>query len=96
MTTENLSSERGGSRGVAFWLAVALQLAVAVFPYSASGLVAPLPGLIVLALIWIGLFVFLWRWRPRNQWLYLLVPVAAVALWFAVLTIGERVFGWTA
>ncbi|WP_144123911.1 hypothetical protein [Catellatospora sichuanensis] len=63
--------------------------------YLSSGLVAPLWGLILLMVIWTGLLVVairLWRTRP---FLVPLVPVAALAVWFAVLSAGEAWLGWT-
>lgn len=73
-----------------------LHLAVGVFPYSASGLVAPLWGIVALGVLWLGLLavaVVLLRRRPA---LVLLVPVLAVLLWVGALTAGEQLLGWTA
>ena len=96
MSTELPAGTRPGARRAPEWLAIALQLAVGVFPYGASGLMAPPVGLVILAVIWTGCVVALWRWRPENPWLTLLVPVGAVVAWFAVLTFGDAVLGWTA
>ena len=96
MTAEHPTAERSEPHRLPQWIALALHILVGVFPYAASGLVAPLYGLVVLALIWLAGIIVILRWRPANAWLVLLVPVAAVALWFGVLTLGEAVFGWTA
>lgn len=96
MTANGMGGEHSIARGPIGWVAIALHVLVGLFPYLASGLVAPPAGLAVLALIWIALFVAVWRWRPRPAALLLLVPVAAVALWFAVLSFGDAVLGWTA
>src|SRR5687768_9452622 len=96
VTTPTPGSERSGARRPGEWIALGLQVLVGLFPYGASGLVAPPAGLAVLALVWLALFVALWRWRPANQWLALLVPVGAVALWYVVISLGEAIFGWTA
>ena len=96
MTDETMQNERSIARGPLGWLAVALHVAVGAFPYLASGLMAPPAGLVVLALIWIGLFVVVLRWRPRPAAWLLAVPVVALALWFAVMWVGDTVFGWTA
>lgn len=96
MAAEHPTSERSGTRRIPEWIALGLHVLVGFFPYGASGLVAPLYGLVLLGLIWIALAVVILRWRPRNAWLSLLVPVAAVGIWFAVITLGEAVAGWTA
>jgi hypothetical protein len=96
MSTENAAGERSPGRRVPEWLALGLHVLVGLFPYSASGLMAPPYGLAILAAIWIALFVVLWRWRPANAWLTLLVPVGAVALWYLVMQLGDSVLGWTA
>lgn len=64
--------------------------------YLASGLVAPLWAVIVLVAVWAALLVVairLWRTRP---FLVPLVPVVAVAIWFAAISAGEAWLGWTA
>lgn len=85
-----------GARRRPEWLALVLHLIVAVFPYSASGLLAPMSGLVALAIIWLALAAVLWRWRPTNPWLALLVPAGAIAAWFVVLSLGDALLGWTA
>lgn len=78
-------------------VAVVAHLAIAVFPLSATGLVAPGWFIVVVAVGWLGGAVLLSRLargaRPR---LTLLVPVVVVLLWFAALTAGEALLGWTA
>ena len=96
MTTPNLTEQRGGERGVAGWVALALHVAVGFFPYLASGLVAPPWGLAVLFAVWVALLVVVVRWRPSPRWWLLAVPIGAVAAWFALITAGEAWFGWTA
>ena len=96
MTTPNVSGQRGGDRGLPAWIALALHVAVGFFPYGASGLVAPPWGLVVLFALWALLLVVLVRWRPAKRWLLLVVPVAALAVWFVVVSAGEAFLGWTA
>lgn len=67
-----------------------------VFLYLASGLVAPLAGVLFLFVGWAGLLIAAVRLRATRPWLVLLTPVASIAFWAAVLTFGSWVFGWTA
>lgn len=64
--------------------------------YLASGLIVPLPGLVVLWVIWLaGIALLIWVWR--NWRLYTpLVAAAAAIFWWAYVTVGESLFGWTA
>ena len=77
-----------------FALACVLHLAAGFF-YISSGLVAPLWGVLLLLAIWLVLAVYLARIR-RTGPKTLLVPVAAAAIWFLVLWIGQSLLGWTA
>jgi hypothetical protein len=96
MPVPSAESDRGGARRAGEWVGIALQILVGVFPYGASGLVAPLPGLLFLILVWALMLLVAWRWRPANPWAVLLVPVVSVGLWFAIISLGEAIFGWTA
>ena len=76
-------------------LAVLGHLGAGIF-YAAAGLVAPLWAVLVLWALWLGLLwqlVRVWRRRPL---LALLVPPLAIALFFAAITAGEQLLGWTA
>ncbi|GAB4050996.1 hypothetical protein [Catellatospora paridis] len=76
-------------------LGILAQLVLLPF-FLSSGLATPLWGLILLMMIWTALLVVairLWRTRP---FLVPLVPVVAVAAWFAVLSAGGAWLGWTA
>ena len=77
-----------------FALAVVLQL-VAGFFYMVSGLVAPLWAVFILWAIWIALSVRLFKMRKEGPKL-LLVPIAAGAIWYVALWLGDVVLGWTA
>lgn len=67
-----------------------------VFLYLASGLVAPLAGVLFLLAGWSLLLYLAIRLRRTRPWLVLLTPVASIALWAGVLTFGDWVLGWTA
>ena len=77
-------------------LGLLLYVGTGVFPYLASGLVAPLWGI---AVLWVGWLLGLWLtislFRRRSAW-GLAMPVAALAFWWLVITLGESMFGWTA
>ncbi|WP_448628035.1 hypothetical protein [Geodermatophilus sp. URMC 64] len=64
--------------------------------YLASGLVAPLWAIVLLVACWVLLAVLLIRLARRGSWWTPVVPAAALATWYAVLTLGERLLGWTA
>ena len=76
-------------------LAVLLHLGIGVF-YLAAGLVAPLWAVVLLQIAWVVLLVVLVRVGTRRPPYALLVPVAAAALIFSVVTAGEQLLGWTA
>jgi len=44
----------------------------------------------------LALFVLATRWWTPHPRRTLLLPVVAVVVWFAVLTLGELLFDWTA
>ena len=83
------------SAAVLRWLGLALFAGTGFF-YAASGLVAPLWGVAVLWVIWIGLAILVIRWWRRNAWVVFLIPFAAAALWGVVLFLGQTLFDWTA
>ena len=64
--------------------------------YLAAGLVAPLWAVLLLWALWLVLLWVLVRVWRRRPLLALAVPVAAVALFFAAITAGEQLLGWTA
>jgi hypothetical protein len=64
--------------------------------YGASGLLGPdwLPAPLVA--FWLVLFVLGCRWFSRRPYAVLLLPVVALAVWFAVVMAGATWLGWTA
>lgn len=94
-----MAEETGARRGrqLAGVLGFVLHVAVAVFPYAASGLLAPAWGYVVLYGVWLGLLVYgVVLFRSRRERAVLLVPVCALAFWFVFMTFGDFVLGWTA
>lgn len=77
-----------------FVVAVILQLVTGYF-YMLSGLVAPMWAVFILWTIWIALSVQLFKMRKEGP-KQLLVPLAAAAIWFLVLWLGDVALGWTA
>ena len=96
MTSHGSGEQSGTEGGVPKWVALALLVVIGFFPYGASGLVAPLYGLVLLFVVWAALLAVVLRWKPEPRWWLLLVPVVAVAIWFAIITAGELWFDWTA
>ena len=76
-------------------LAMAALLVIGIF-YVSAGLVAPLWAVIGLVIIWVSLVVVGLRWFRRHPLRVLVLPVVAVVVWFGVITLGERLLGWTA
>ncbi|TAK74038.1 MAG: hypothetical protein EPO16_11450 [Dehalococcoidia bacterium] len=73
-----------------------LYLVSGVFPYLGSFLVAPPAGVAFLYAGWtLGLVPTLMLARRRSMMVLAAMP-AAIAFWLIVLTIGERLYGWTA
>jgi hypothetical protein len=77
-------------------VALVLYIGTGLFPYLASGLVAPLWGTAVLYVGWLlGLWLTISLFRRRSAWA-LAMPVAAVGFWWLVITLGESLLDWTA
>lgn len=79
------------------WPFVAMMgMAGTFFLYAVSGLLAPWYGVVLLLLVWVVLFVVACRWWTAHPKMTLILPVVAVVIWFAVLTLGEALLDWTA
>lgn len=66
------------------------------FPYIVSGLLIPIPGLIVLMVCWgLGLALTA-RLALRRPLLSLIAIPSVLAFWWVYITAGETLFGWTA
>ncbi len=76
-------------------LAMAALAVIGIF-YASAGLVAPLWAVVALMIFW-GLLVVLGiRWFRRRPLRVLPLPFVAVLVWLGVVTLGERLLGWTA
>jgi len=77
------------------WVGIVGHVAV-LFLYVVSGLAVPAWAVGVLLVIWVGLLaVAIALFRTRPPWT-LVVPVAAVVIWVAVVSAGDAWLGWTA
>lgn len=77
------------------WAAIAVHLALGVV-YAFTGLLAPPWAVALLCAIWLLLLVAaFWLRRTRPFWTPV-APILAAALWFATITAGEILLGWTA
>lgn len=93
MTT---STEPSSAGRILALIGLVLYLATGVFPYLASGLVAPLWGIAALYVGWLaGLWLTIGLVRRRSAWA-VAMPLVSLAFWWLVIAIGESVFGWTA
>ena len=87
---ENPTSDR-----LVLVLAVLAHLGAGIF-YAAAGLVAPLWAVLLLWALWLVLLWVLVRVWRRRPLLSLVVPVVAIALFFAAISAGEAFLDWTA
>lgn len=81
---------------LARWGSLVLHLAIAVFPLSASGLMAPPWALAAIAVGWLAGLVAVWRIGRSRPFVAVLVPIVTVGAWFALMSLGDTVLGWTA
>jgi hypothetical protein len=77
------------------WIGMA-GLFCALWLYGAAGLVAPAWAVVLLLAVWLVHFVLACRWFTRRPYAVLLLPVAALALWFVALVAGGAFLGWNA
>ena len=77
------------------WVGIVLLFPV-LYLYLVSGLVAPLWAVVLLVACWLVLGLCAVRWVRRRPLVVLALPFVGVALWWAVVSLGEVLFGWTA
>jgi hypothetical protein len=90
-----MTQSDGRAPVIAWWVGLVAHLGMGIW-YAASGLVAPAWAVVGLLAIWIALLLVGLRLRTRRPWLMLLVPVAAIAIWVAVVSAGDAFLNWTA
>jgi hypothetical protein len=77
------------------WIGIVVHVVV-LYLYLISGLAVPAWAVGVLLVIWVSLMLLaISLVRTRPAWT-LLVPVSALAIWFAVVSAGGAWLGWTA
>jgi hypothetical protein len=69
---------------------------LALWPYALSNLVVAGAGYLAMLVLWAGFAVAAVVVHRRWGGLSALVPLVAVLTWFAVLTLGESLLGWSA
>jgi hypothetical protein len=85
------ASENRTVRIIATTIAMVAMLPLGFFMLS-SGLLAPLWAVIVFMLLWA--FGLLMIWRLPALW-RLAVPLVVLAIWWAGLSLGGALLGWT-
>ena len=94
MSRQELLPEVRGKWGA--WVGFFLHLIIGVFPYAAAGLLAPLYGIVILHVVWFALLFLALKWWNKNPMRVLLIPVIDLVWFFALMTFGDFVLGWTA
>lgn len=69
---------------------------LALWPYAASGLVAPRWGVVALLVVWVALGVLAVAVHRRWGAVSARVPLAAVLLWVVLVTLAAVLLGWSA
>ncbi|CAA9393292.1 MAG: hypothetical protein AVDCRST_MAG35-514 [uncultured Quadrisphaera sp.] len=64
------------------------------WPYTASGLLAPGWAVAVLLVVWALLGALAVVVHRRHGAVSALVPLLALGVWFAALSLGEAALGW--
>ncbi|AGP33658.1 hypothetical protein [Sorangium cellulosum] len=77
------------------WVGIAVHLVIGP-AYALAGLLAPPWAVAALWAIWIALLVMAIRVRRSRPWLAAATPLISAAVWLGLLTLGERLLGWTA
>ena len=77
------------------WVGAAGML-VALWFYGFVGLVAPWWAVPLMILLWVVLSVIARQNAATRPGVTLVMPVVALALWFAIVFAGGAWFGWTA
>lgn len=95
MSEPNPSSERPANRWVGM-IALGVYVLTGFFPYLVSGLLIPIPGLIVLMACWGFGLALTARLALRKPIMSLLAIPAVLAFWWIYVTAGSEFFGWTA
>jgi hypothetical protein len=98
MTSDAGPATTGAGRILSYvggWLAIVAMLVLAPF-FLASGLMAPLWGVIIIMAIWVGLLVLgiVLLVKRRPLWV-LPIPVLALGLWWLIMSLGGYFLGWT-
>lgn len=88
-TGERPLASISGLLGVGLYAAIGLM-------YLSSGLVVPVPWVVLLWLVWAGgWYVVFLVYRARRAWVPM-VALGAVVFWWIYVSLGGAFLGWTA
>jgi hypothetical protein len=95
-TTDDSRPRRVGSTFAVAAVVAWLAMVPVGFLYAASGLLVPGPWLFLMWLLYAAaLAATVLLTRRRSYWV-LVPPVVGAAAWFALVSLGEAYWGWTA
>ncbi|WP_372736109.1 hypothetical protein [Nocardioides sp.] len=84
-------------RSISPWGFIGVGAMVAVlFPYGASGLVAPPWAVASLLVAWLAMFVVTCLWFMPHPKRTLVMPIVAAVVWYSTITAGAVFLDWTA
>ena len=82
---------------ISAWPFVGMAMMASVFfLYAASGLVAPPWAVVLLLLVWAGLFLLCVRWWTPHPKRLPFVALGATVFWYLSLVAGAALLGWNA
>ena len=71
-------------------------MAMAIFLYAASGLVAPFWAVALLLAFWAALLLVAFRWWTPHPKRILVLPLVAAVVWYAAISAGGFFLDWSA
>ena len=78
------------------WVAIGLHVLVGIFPFSATGLMAPAYGLVIVVAIWLVGGALVLRLGKTRPGVAVAIPFIELAAWFVLMWVGDAWLDWTA